>query len=169
MTHFMYKMQIFNNSNWAPVHGNILILRSLNISRSFSQSIQAKSFIVHQTKGRQFLSCCLGDFSWYGEVHAAMGSFADLGECIISHQEVLRSVLKKVNNQAGEAVLFNHCINGQLLRTSVLTGWLCFGALWNFCLSLNCDSWADEGKLFFWNSLVLSSLLSIILNPFFDS
>jgi len=49
--------------------------------------------------------------------------------CTISYQEVLRSLLKNVNDQAHEAVLSNHNINGQLLRTSVLTGRLCFGAL----------------------------------------
>ena len=59
---------------------------------------------------------------------------------IISYQEVLCSLLKNVNLQADEAVLCNHSINGQLLRTSVLTGPLCFGVLSNFCLSLNCDS-----------------------------
>jgi len=49
--------------------------------------------------------------------------------CIISYQEVLRSLLKNVNDQAHEAVLRNQSINGQLLRTSVLTWRLCFGAL----------------------------------------
>jgi len=44
--------------------------------------------------------------------------------CIISYQEMLRSLLKNVNHQADEAVLCNHSINGQLLRTSVLTGCL---------------------------------------------
>ena len=34
-----------------------------------------------------------------------------------------------------------------------MTGHLCFGALWNFCLSLDCDPWAVEGKLFFWISV----------------
>jgi len=38
-------------------------------------------------------------------------------------------VLKNVNDQAYEAVLCNQSINGQLLRTSVLIGRLCFGAL----------------------------------------
>jgi len=45
-----------------------------------------------------------------------------MGRCIISYQEVLSSLLKNVNHQADDAVLFNHSINGQLLRTSVLTG-----------------------------------------------
>jgi len=56
--------------------------------------------------------------------------------CIISYQEVLHSLLKNVNDEEHEAVLFNQSINGQLLtndlwllRTSVLTGRLCFGAL----------------------------------------
>jgi len=48
--------------------------------------------------------------------------------CIISYQEVLRSLLKNVTHQADEAFLFNCSINGQLLRTSVLSGHLCFGA-----------------------------------------
>ena len=52
-----------------------------------------------------------------------------MGRCIISYQEVLRSLLKNVNHQADEALLCNHNINGQLLGTSVLTGRLCFGAL----------------------------------------
>ena len=44
-----------------------------------------------------------------------------MGRCIISYQEVLSSLLKNVNHQADrEAVLCNHSINGQLLRTSVL-------------------------------------------------
>ena len=97
------------------------------------------------------------------------GRFPNMGRCIISYQEVLHSLLKNVNDQAHEAVLCNKSINGQLLRTSVLTGRLCFGALWDFCLLRNCDSWAVEGKLFFWISLVLSSLLSAILNSSFVS
>jgi len=52
-----------------------------------------------------------------------------MGRCIISYQEVLHSLLTNVNDQAHEAVLCNQSINGQLLRTSVLTGCLCFGAL----------------------------------------
>ena len=52
-----------------------------------------------------------------------------MGRCIISYQGVLSSLLKNVNHQADEAVLCNHSINGQLLRTSVLTGRFCFGAL----------------------------------------
>ena len=58
-----------------------------------------------------------------------MGRFPNMGRCIISYQEVLHSLLKNVNDQAHEAVLCNQSINGQLLRTSVLTGRLCFGAL----------------------------------------
>jgi hypothetical protein len=52
-----------------------------------------------------------------------------MGRCIISHQEVLRLLLKNVNHQEDETLLSNHGINGQLLRTSVLTGRLCFDAL----------------------------------------
>ena len=52
-----------------------------------------------------------------------------MGRCIISYQEVLRSLLKNVNHQADEALLCNHSINGQLLGTSVPTERLCFGAL----------------------------------------
>ena len=58
-----------------------------------------------------------------------MGRFPNMGRCIISYQEVLRSLLKNVNNPADEALLCNRSINGQLLRTSVLTGRVCFGAL----------------------------------------
>jgi len=52
-----------------------------------------------------------------------------MGRCIISYQVVLHSLLKSVNDQAHEAVLCNQSINSQLLRTLVLTGHLCFGAL----------------------------------------
>ena len=69
-----------------------------------------------------------------------MGRFPNIGRCIISYQEVLRSLLKNVNHQVDEAVLCNHSINGQLLGTSVLTRCVSFGALRNFCLSQNCDS-----------------------------
>jgi hypothetical protein len=48
--------------------------------------------------------------------------------CIISYQEVLSSLLNNVNHQADGAVITAR-INGQLLRASVLTGRLCFGAL----------------------------------------
>ena len=89
--------------------------------------------------------------------------------CIISYQESLCSLLKNVNHQAHASILCNHSINGQLLWTSVLSAHLCFGALWNFCLSLSCDSWAIEGKLFFWIILVLCSLLGVILNTCFGS
>jgi len=58
-----------------------------------------------------------------------MGRFPNMGRYIISYQEVLSCLLKNVNHQADEAVLCTHSINGQLLRTSVLTGRLCFGAL----------------------------------------
>jgi len=58
-----------------------------------------------------------------------MGSFPNLGMCIISYQEVLRCLLKNVNDQAHEAIFCNHSINGQLLRASVLSGRICFGAL----------------------------------------
>jgi len=51
-----------------------------------------------------------------------------MGRCIISYQ-VLRCLRKNVNDQAHEAVLCNQNINCQLLRTSVLTGRLCFGEL----------------------------------------
>ena len=44
------------------------------------------------------------------------------GRCIISYQEVLSSLLKNVNHQADGAGPCNHSINGQLLRTLVLTG-----------------------------------------------
>jgi hypothetical protein len=57
-----------------------------------------------------------------------MERFPNMGRCIISYQEVLRSEVKNVNRQADEAILSQHSINGQLLRTSVLTGRLCFGA-----------------------------------------
>ena len=58
-----------------------------------------------------------------------MGRFPNMGRCIISYQDVLHSLLKNVNDQAHEAVLCNQSINGQLLRTSVVIGRLCFGAL----------------------------------------
>jgi len=52
-----------------------------------------------------------------------------MGRYIISYQKVLSSLLMNVNHQAHEAALCNHITNGQLLRTSVLSGRLCFGAL----------------------------------------
>ena len=44
------------------------------------------------------------------------------------------SLLKNVNHQADEAVLCSHSINGQLLRTSLLTGRLCFCCAVKFLL-----------------------------------
>jgi hypothetical protein len=58
-----------------------------------------------------------------------MRRFPNMGRCIISYQEVLRSEVKNVNHQADEAILSIHSINGQFLRTSVLIGCICFGAL----------------------------------------
>jgi hypothetical protein len=58
-----------------------------------------------------------------------MGRFPNMGRCIISYQEVLSSLLNNANHQADETVICNRSINGQLLRTSVLTGRLCSGAL----------------------------------------
>jgi hypothetical protein len=52
-----------------------------------------------------------------------------MGRCIIPYQEMLSPLLKNVNHQEDEAVLCNHSINGQLLRTYVLTGRFCFSAL----------------------------------------
>jgi len=57
------------------------------------------------------------------------GKSPNMGRCVISYQEVLHSLLKNLSDQGHEAVLGNQSINGQLLRTSVLTGCLCFGAL----------------------------------------
>jgi len=50
-----------------------------------------------------------------------------MGKCVISYQEVLRSKRKNVNHSADEVTNCNHIINGQLLKTLVLS--LCFGAL----------------------------------------
>ena len=58
----------------------------------------------------------------YTEKLPNMGRFPNMGRCIISYQEALRSLLKNVNHQAHEAVLCNHRKNGQLFRTSVLSG-----------------------------------------------
>ena len=41
------------------------------------------------------------------------GRFPNTGTCIISHQEVLRSDLKNVNNLADEVINCNDFINGQ--------------------------------------------------------
>jgi len=57
------------------------------------------------------------------------GRSPNMWRCIISYQEVLRSLLKNVNNQAREGFLGNQSINGQLLRTSVLNWRLRFGVL----------------------------------------
>jgi len=57
------------------------------------------------------------------------GKSPNMGRCIISYQEVLRSLLKNVNDQAHVAVLPNQSINSQLLSTSVLTWRLCFATL----------------------------------------
>jgi len=57
------------------------------------------------------------------------GKSLNMGRCIISYQEVLHSLLKNVNDQGHEAVLCNQNINCQLLRTVLLIGHLCFGAL----------------------------------------
>ena len=64
-----------------------------------------------------------------GSCEDSRGKSPNMGRCIISYQEVLSSLLKNVNHQADEAGSCNHNINGQLLRISVLTGRLCFGAL----------------------------------------
>jgi len=74
-----------------------------------------------------------------------LGRFPNKGRCNISYQEVLRTLLKNANDQAHEALLCNQSINGQLLRTSVLTLFWCSA---KFCLSLNCDLLAGEGKIF---------------------
>jgi hypothetical protein len=57
-----------------------------------------------------------------------MGWFPNLGKCIISYKEVLRSVLKNVNHYANVVINRNHIINCQLLKISVLAEHLCFGA-----------------------------------------
>jgi hypothetical protein len=58
-----------------------------------------------------------------------MGRFPNMGRCIILYQEVLSSLLRSVNHQTDGAGPCNHSINSQLLRTSVLIGCLCFGAV----------------------------------------
>jgi hypothetical protein len=58
-----------------------------------------------------------------------MGRFPNMGRYIISYQEVLRSELKHINHQEDEIINCNHIINDQLLKNSVGTGRLCFGAL----------------------------------------
>ena len=57
------------------------------------------------------------------------GKSSNMGRSIISYQKVLHSLLKNVNDQAHDAVLCSQSTNGQLLRTSILTGRLCFCAL----------------------------------------
>jgi hypothetical protein len=57
-----------------------------------------------------------------------------VGRCIISYQEVLRSLHKNVNHQAYETLLCNYSTNGKLLRTSVLTGRLLFWCSVRFLL-----------------------------------
>ena len=42
-----------------------------------------------------------------------MGRFPNMGRCVISYQDVLRSLLKNVNHQVDEPVLCNHSIKGQ--------------------------------------------------------
>jgi len=68
--------------------------------------------------------------AYYGEV-------SHLGKGIISYQEVPSSVLKNAHHYADEVINCNHIISGQLLKTSILIGCLCLGALWYFCLCLN--------------------------------
>jgi hypothetical protein len=63
-----------------------------------------------------------------------MGRFPNNGRRIISYQEALRSLLKNAKHQAHEAARYNHSTNGQLLRTSVLSGRLCFGGAVKFLL-----------------------------------
>ena len=65
-----------------------------------------------------------------GYYAASRGKLPNMGRCIISYQKVLHSLLKNVNHQADEAVLCNHSINVQLLRTLVLIGRLCFDVLY---------------------------------------
>ena len=50
------------------------------------------------------------------------GKSPNMGRCIISYQEAQHSLLKNVSHQAHEVVLCNHSTNGQLFRTSVLSG-----------------------------------------------
>jgi len=107
------------------------------------------------------ISVCLTSLNPCRGKSSNMGTFPNRGRCNISYQEVLHSLFKNVNDQAHETVLCNQSINGQLLRTSVLTGRLCFGALWSFCLSLNCDSWTGEGKILLWFRINFSILLSV--------
>jgi len=64
-----------------------------------------------------------------GSYSGGRGKSPNMGRCIISYQEVLSSLLRNVIHQADEAGPCNHSINGQLLRTSVLTKRLCFGVL----------------------------------------
>jgi 5'(3')-deoxyribonucleotidase len=49
-------------------------------------------------------------------------------QCIISYQQVLRSVLQNVNLYADDVINSHHIINGQELKNSVLAVCLCFGA-----------------------------------------
>jgi len=52
-----------------------------------------------------------------------------MGRSIISYQEVLRCLLKNVNDQAHEAPLCNQIIIGQLLRSFSTDLRFCFEAL----------------------------------------
>jgi hypothetical protein len=58
-----------------------------------------------------------------------MRRFPDMGRCIISYQEVLRPELKNVYHLADEVINCNYIINGQLLKTSLLTTCFYLGAL----------------------------------------
>jgi len=52
-----------------------------------------------------------------------------MGRCIISYHEVLSFLLKNVNHNADEVINCDHITNGQLFKSSVLTGCLSFGAM----------------------------------------
>ena len=64
-----------------------------------------------------------------GESCLIWGGFLIWGDALF-HTRRCCTLLKNVNHQADEAVLCNHSINGQLVRTLALTGRLCFGALY---------------------------------------
>jgi hypothetical protein len=66
-------------------------------------------------------------------------------------------VLKSVNHLADEVISCNHIINRQMLNASVMSGCLCFGAMGNFFLSLNCESCAVKGKLFIQQEAVVKT------------
>jgi hypothetical protein len=154
---------------WLPkgtTQKGILLLFSSVVNKKIIAPVQLPFRHTLYLPSNKSLDCLHTDNSWtchhIGESHLLWEGFALWGGALF-HTRRCCDLCKSLSRLSYQLQTHKRSV----AQHSVLSGRLCFGAMWNFCLSLNCDTYSIEGQLFFLISLVLRSLISVILNPCF--